>query len=161
MPYWSTPLQQAHWDDRNGDIIYIHQSPDKRDMHKTLCGPGGTHTRPCGDVLAHRMPCVHDSSSIQEKHFPTNQTPPCVQHKDSRADNPSKRPPNCVGTWNRHKRPHISHWEKAQRETSTPWIGRTDLATVCHLLPRGASDWILKPFRGCTGCSHTGVWAYK
>jgi hypothetical protein len=46
------------------------------------CGPSGSHTRPRGGVLPHRIPYVHDTSSIQVKQPSTNQTPPRVQHKD-------------------------------------------------------------------------------
>jgi hypothetical protein len=105
-------------------------------------------------VLAHRMPCLHDTSSIQEKHFRMNQTLPHVQHKDSRAHNPRKPPPNCVGTWNRHKGPHISHWEKAQRETWWAQVGRT-LGSVEPALPQIAicfhvvlGDWSYCGFPG-------------
>jgi hypothetical protein len=81
------------------------------------------------------MPRVHDTSSIQEKHLPMNQTSPRVQHKDSRAHNPSKPPPTDPYTWNRHKGPHVSHWEKAQRET---WWGQVSqsLGSVEPTLPR-------------------------
>jgi hypothetical protein len=42
-------------------------------MHRTSCGPSGTHTRPRGDVLPHRGPCVHDTSSIRRSTLSTNQ----------------------------------------------------------------------------------------
>jgi hypothetical protein len=44
-------------------------------MHRTSCGPSGTHSRSRGDALAHRMPCGHDTSSIQRSTPSTNQEP--------------------------------------------------------------------------------------
>jgi hypothetical protein len=75
IPICTTPLWRARRDDRNGYIICIHRSLDERDMHRTSCGPSGTHSRSRGDALAHRMPCGHDTSSIQRSTPSTNQEP--------------------------------------------------------------------------------------
>jgi hypothetical protein len=42
-------------------------------MQKISCGPGGTHTRPHGEVLPHRSPRGHDTSLIQRSTLSTNQ----------------------------------------------------------------------------------------
>jgi hypothetical protein len=42
-------------------------------MHKTSCGPGGTHTRLCGDVLPNRRLRVYDITSIKGNTPSTNQ----------------------------------------------------------------------------------------
>jgi hypothetical protein len=124
MPNWFAPLHRARRDNPNGYIICIHRSPNERDMHRTSCGSSGTHIRPRGDMLAHRMPCVHDTSSIPEKHFLMNHTPPCVQHKNSRAHNPSKPPPTDPYIGNRPWDPPSSHPDERRRERRQPWIGR-------------------------------------
>jgi hypothetical protein len=85
IPIWIAPLWQARRDDQNGYIICILRSPDERDMHKTSCGPNATHTRPLGDMLPHRSPCVHDTSSIQGNTPSTNHKPPRVHRMDWRA----------------------------------------------------------------------------
>jgi hypothetical protein len=79
---------------------------------------GLAHTRPCGDELAHRMPCAHHTSFIQEKHFLTNQTPPRVLHKDSSAHHPSKPPPTDPYIGNRLGDPLGSHPDERRRDQS-------------------------------------------
>jgi hypothetical protein len=49
--------------------LYTSELRSKRyAQDKTSCGPSGTHTRPRGDTLPHRMPRVCDTSSSKETH---------------------------------------------------------------------------------------------
>jgi hypothetical protein len=55
------------------DISFAYIRARMRYMHKTSCGPSGTHTRPHGDVLPHRRPRGHDTSPIKRSILSTNQ----------------------------------------------------------------------------------------
>jgi hypothetical protein len=136
-------------------------------MQMTSCGSGGTHIRSRGDVLAHRMPCVHGTSSIQEKHFLTNQMSPRVQHKDSRAHKSNKPPPTDSYIGNRPWDPPNSHPDERRCKQSRPEIGRSHrsaeptlrrLALIFHV---SSPHWILRAFPWCLGCSSAVTRAYK
>jgi hypothetical protein len=121
MPNWSAPLRRARRDDRNEYIICIHQSPDERDMHKTSCGPGGTHTRPRGDVLPHRRLRGHDTSLIQRITLSTKKE----QARGSKGPQPrdngletTQTPP--YPPWD----PPGSHLDENQRDRGHHGIGR-------------------------------------
>jgi hypothetical protein len=88
--------------------------------------------------------------------------PPRVQHKDSRAHNPSKPPPTDPYTLNRHKGPHVSQWEKAQRETWWGQVGRS-LGSAELTFPRIAicfhvvlGDWSYSGFPGAQAVNRRG-----
>jgi hypothetical protein len=55
------------------DISFAYTGARMTDVHETSCGPGGTHTRPCGDILSHMRPRGHDSSPVQRSTLSTNQ----------------------------------------------------------------------------------------
>jgi hypothetical protein len=117
-----------------------------QDKIKLYHRPGGTHTRPRGDVLAHRRPHVHDTSSIQEKHLLTNQTLPSVQHKDSSAHNPSKppQPTRTPGTVIRE------HMLVTGRKHSAPRIA------ICFHMVLG--DWSYSEFPGAQDVLSPVAW---
>jgi hypothetical protein len=113
-------------------------------MHKTSCGPSGTHTRLCGDMLAHRRPHVHDTSLIQGNTPSNNQKPV----------HGSKGPLPDLGT-------HLAVTQTkgdtigADPGSADPTLRR--FAPIFHVLsPR----WILSAFRGCSGCSRVNDLAY-
>jgi hypothetical protein len=120
MPNWSAPLLRACWDDRNGYIICIHRSSDERDMHMTSCGPSGTHTKPRGDVLPHRCPRVHDTSSIQRSTLSTNQEQARGSKGPQPRDNGLETPQTpTYPSWD----PHGSHLDENWRKQSYLGIG--------------------------------------
>jgi hypothetical protein len=132
MPNWSASLRRARQDNRNGYIICIHQSPDERDVHKTSCGPGGTHTRPRSEVLPQRRPRGHDTPPIQGSTLSTNQDQACrskgPQPHDNRLET-MQIPP--YPPWD----PHGSHKDENRGDRGHPGIGRS---------PRSAEP-ILRP----------------
>jgi hypothetical protein len=136
-------------------------------MHRTSSGSSGTHIRPRGDVLAHRMPCVHDTSSILEKHLLMNQTSPRVLHKDSRAHKLSKPPPTDPYIGNRPWDPPSSHPHERWCIQSRPRIGRPHrsveptLRRFTLIFHMSSPRWILRAFPWCLGCSRVLTRAYE
>jgi hypothetical protein len=102
-------------------------------MHKASCGPGGTHTRPRGDVLPHRRPRGHDTSPIQRSTLSTNQE----QARRCKGPQPRDNGLETMQTppyppWD----PLGSHLDENQRDRGHPRIGRS---------PRSSAP-ILRPF---------------
>jgi hypothetical protein len=156
MPNWSAPLQRARRDDQNGYIICLLWSLDGRDMHKISCGPGGTHTRPHGDVLPHKSPHVHDTSSIQGNTQSTNQEPV----HGSKGPLPHG---NGLKTLQTPPYPPGSHQDERQRKRSWPRISRPHrlshptLRRFTPIFHVSSPHWILRVLSGCLGCPHEVV----
>jgi hypothetical protein len=133
-------------------------------MHKTSCGPGGTYSRPRGDVLPHRSPCVHDTSFIQGNTLSTNQKP--VRG--------SKGPlPHRNGLKTPHTSPYIpwdppsSHLDEKQRKRNRLGFGRPPgspdpkvrrFVPIFHV---SSPHWILRAFPRCLGCFRALTRAYR
>jgi hypothetical protein len=125
----STPLQQACRDDQNGYIIRLLWSSDERDMQKISCGPGGTHTRAHGDVLSHKSPRGHDTSSIQRSTLLTNQE----QARRSMGPQPWDNWLETLQSPHTHHRTHlVVTWMKIGID---PQVGRPHLEAFCATLP--------------------------
>jgi hypothetical protein len=165
MPIWTAPLWRDRRDDRNIYIICIHRSPDERDMHKISISwarwDPHQATRWRATTQAPRWPW----HLINPREAPPDESDAATcSTQGFKGSQPSKPPPTDPYTWNRHKGPHVSHWEKAQREMWWGQVGRS-IGSAEPTLPQIAicfqvvlGDWSYSGFPGAQAVPSPVAW---